>query len=188
MRDAVDEFGQTIVMVTHDPYAAPYADRCVPRRRQRRRRSPRRRLATRSWTRWQRWGTDMIGTLARNSLRTRLGRNIFIGLAIMLGVSFVAGSFVLADSMKATFNDLFTELSENTDLVVRAELAGVDEMDGAVRDPIDRSLVDEVSAIDGVDLAEGSLGRFAQMLDPRASRSAPAAPRSSASRGAAKVR
>jgi len=29
MRDAVDEFGQTIVMVTHDPYAASYADRAV---------------------------------------------------------------------------------------------------------------------------------------------------------------
>jgi putative ABC transport system ATP-binding protein len=29
MRDAVDEFGQTIVMVTHDPYAAAYSDRVV---------------------------------------------------------------------------------------------------------------------------------------------------------------
>ena len=29
MRDAVDEFGQTIVMVTHDPYAAAYGDRTV---------------------------------------------------------------------------------------------------------------------------------------------------------------
>ena len=29
MRNAVDEFGQTIVMVTHDPYAASYADRAV---------------------------------------------------------------------------------------------------------------------------------------------------------------
>ena len=29
MRDAVDEFGQTIVMVTHDPDAAAYADRVV---------------------------------------------------------------------------------------------------------------------------------------------------------------
>lgn len=29
MRDAVDEFGQTIVMVTHDPGAAAYADRVV---------------------------------------------------------------------------------------------------------------------------------------------------------------
>jgi putative ABC transport system ATP-binding protein len=29
MREAVDEFGQTIVMVTHDPNAAAYADRVV---------------------------------------------------------------------------------------------------------------------------------------------------------------
>ena len=29
MRNAVDEFAQTIVMVTHDPYAAAYADRVV---------------------------------------------------------------------------------------------------------------------------------------------------------------
>ncbi len=29
MRNAVDEFGQTIVMVTHDPYAAAYSDRVV---------------------------------------------------------------------------------------------------------------------------------------------------------------
>jgi len=29
MRRAVDEFGQTIVMVTHDPYSAAYADRIV---------------------------------------------------------------------------------------------------------------------------------------------------------------
>ena len=29
MRRAVDEIGQTIVMVTHDPIAASYADRIV---------------------------------------------------------------------------------------------------------------------------------------------------------------
>jgi len=29
MRNAVDEFGQTIVMVTHDPYSSAYADRVV---------------------------------------------------------------------------------------------------------------------------------------------------------------
>ena len=29
MRNAVDEFGQTIVMVTHDPYGAAYSDRAV---------------------------------------------------------------------------------------------------------------------------------------------------------------
>ena len=29
MRTAVDEFGQTIVMVTHDPVAAGFADRVI---------------------------------------------------------------------------------------------------------------------------------------------------------------
>ena len=29
MRKAVDELGQTIVMVTHDPVAAAYADRII---------------------------------------------------------------------------------------------------------------------------------------------------------------
>jgi putative ABC transport system ATP-binding protein len=29
MRRSVDEFGQTVVMVTHDPIAAGYADRVI---------------------------------------------------------------------------------------------------------------------------------------------------------------
>ena len=42
----------------------------------------------------------MIGKITRKSMRARWGRDVFIGLAIMLGVSFVAGSFVLADSLR----------------------------------------------------------------------------------------
>lgn len=106
----------------------------------------------------------MIGTLARKSLRARLGRNIFIGLAIMLGVSFVAGSFVLADSMKQTFDNLFSELSEDVDLVVRSRLVGVDETE-AVRDPVSADVTAQVAAVDGVDIAQGNLQRYAQMLD-----------------------
>jgi putative ABC transport system permease protein len=93
----------------------------------------------------------MIGTLTRKSLRARIGRNIFIGLSIMLGVSFVAGSFVLADSMKRTFDELFTELGADVDLVVRSRLVGVDETE-AVRDPVSADLVDQMETIDGVDV------------------------------------
>jgi putative ABC transport system permease protein len=106
----------------------------------------------------------VIGTLARKSLRARLGRNIFIGLAILLGVSFVSGSFVLADSMKATFDNLFTQLNANVDLVVRTQLVGVDETE-AVRDPLPGDIVDQVAAIDGVAVAQGDLNRYAQLLD-----------------------
>jgi putative ABC transport system permease protein len=105
----------------------------------------------------------VIITLARRSLRARLGRSIFTGLAIMAGVAFVAGSFVLADSLKGTFDDLIDGLTGEIDLEVRSELT-VDELD-AVRDPLPVSLVDQVAAVPGVQIAEPSYGRFAQMLD-----------------------
>ncbi|MEO6571300.1 MAG: ABC transporter permease, partial [Ilumatobacteraceae bacterium] len=119
----------------------------------------------------------MIGTLARKSLAARWGRSIFIGLAILLGVSFVSGSFVLADSLKATFDNLFTELSQDIDLQVRSGLTGVDETE-AVRDPVSADLVDRIATIDGADIVQGSLNRYAQMLDkdgePIATNGAPA--------------
>ena len=108
----------------------------------------------------------MIGTLARKSLRARWGRNMFIALAIALGVSFVAGSFVLADSMRATFDDLFDELSEDLDLQVRTVLDGVGATDEAVRDPVPAELLQEVAAVPGVGEAIGEYQRFALIVDP----------------------
>jgi putative ABC transport system permease protein len=105
----------------------------------------------------------MIGRITRKSMRARWGRNVFIGLAIMLGVSFVAGSFVLADSMRKTFDNLFTELTADVDLEVRSSLT-VDNIE-AVRDPIPASLAEEFAAIEGVAIVEPGLARFAQMLD-----------------------
>ena len=65
---------------------------------------------------------SVIPKLARRSLRARIGRGIAIGLAILASVSFVSGSFILADSLKATFDNLFTELTADVDLEVRSVL------------------------------------------------------------------
>ena len=59
---------------------------------------------------------SIIPKLARRSLRARIGRAIAIGLAILASVSFVSGSFILADSLKATFDNLFTQLTANVNL------------------------------------------------------------------------
>ncbi|HEY5662821.1 MAG TPA: FtsX-like permease family protein [Ilumatobacter sp.] len=107
----------------------------------------------------------MMLTLARRSLRARLGRSIFTGLAIMAGVAFVAGSFVLADSLKSTFDNLIDGLTGEIDLEVRTELT-VDDLD-AVRDPLPDTLVADVAAVPGVKVAEGGYARFAQMLDKK---------------------
>src|SRR6478736_4954794 len=105
---------------------------------------------------------SVIPKLARRSLRARIGRAIAIGLAILASVSFVSGSFILADSLKATFDNLFTELTQNVDLEVRSVLS-VDDI-SAVRDPVPASLVDTVKAVPGVAVAEGGLQRTATLL------------------------
>jgi putative ABC transport system permease protein len=100
--------------------------------------------------------------IARKSIRARWGRTLAIAFAITASVSFVVGSFVLADSLRATFNDLFTELGENIDLEVRAS----QEFDtNGARDPIDVALADDIRQIDGVQIVEPALQRYAQLID-----------------------
>ena len=100
--------------------------------------------------------------IARKSIRARWGRTLAILFAITASVSFVVGSFVLADSLRATFDNLFQELNEEVDLEVRAAQA----FDGDdARDPIDVAIADTIRAVDGVAVAEPILQRFAQLLD-----------------------
>jgi putative ABC transport system permease protein len=103
------------------------------------------------------------GTLiARKSVRARWGRTLAILFAITASVSFVVGSFVLADSLRATFDNLFRELNEQVDLEVRAAQAF--DSDDA-RDPIDVTIADTIRAVDGVAVAEPIVQRYAQLLD-----------------------
>lgn len=101
--------------------------------------------------------------LTRKSLRARIGRTIAIAVTIIIGVSFVVGSFVLADSLRATFEDLFRQINAGVDLEVRSSVAFDDDAT-AERDPVPVSLVDEIAAVDGVVAVEPILQRFAQFI------------------------
>jgi putative ABC transport system permease protein len=109
-----------------------------------------------------------IALIARRSIRARLGRLIAIAVAIVIGVSFVVGSFVLADSLRASFDDLFSSISENVDFEVRTAVAFDEGNQGAQvqRDPIPAELADTVAAVEGVAAVEPVLQRYAQFLDP----------------------
>ncbi len=101
--------------------------------------------------------------IARKSIRARWGRTLAILFAITASVSFVVGSFVLADSLRATFNSLFQELGQDVDLEVRAAQQ-FDTNDA--RDPIDIAIADSISQIDGVTTVEPTLQRYAQLIGP----------------------
>jgi putative ABC transport system permease protein len=74
-------------------------------------------------------------------------RFLLTALAVTLGVAFVAGSFVLRDSIDSTLDGLITSASKGIDVVVRGT-----EVDGAdgVRKPVPLALADKLATVDGV--------------------------------------
>ena len=96
----------------------------------------------------------MIKGLLAHKLRMAL-----TAVSVVLGVGFVAGTFVLTDTLAATFDNLFAEVNGNTDAQVRStkELSPLNPADPD-RGPIPDSLLAAVQKVDGVAEAGGYLG------------------------------
>ena len=56
------------------------------------------------------------------SLLARKLRLILSGLAVLLGVMFVSGSFVLTDSLGRSFDNMFANSLSGTDVIITAEI------------------------------------------------------------------
>ncbi len=104
--------------------------------------------------------------IARKSIRARLGRTIAIVFAVVAGVSFVSGSFVLADSLTQSFDGLIEDLVQDVDLQVRGTNAFEgDSFGGSEAPPIPITLTDELATIDGIAVIEPDLTANAQILN-----------------------
>ena len=167
MRKAVDDLGQTIVMVTHDPIAASYADRVVF-------------LAdgeivdemlepTADTILDQMKSLGALTPMWKVTLKGILGnkvRFLLTGIAVMLGVAFVSGTFVLTETITKTFDGLFNDIYQNTDAVVR----GKEEFSGqgfgdAGRGTINADLLPTVRSTEGVEAADGQVQGLAIIVD-----------------------
>ena len=103
------------------------------------------------------------------SLFARKVRLALTTLSIVLGVGFVAGTFVLTDTMNAAFDQLFKQASVGIDVVVRAQSAFTPQDQGGAtdqREPIAGSVLPLVEAVNGVASASGEVTGTAQMIDP----------------------
>ncbi len=102
--------------------------------------------------------------MAFKGLAARKFRLFATSLAVTLGVAFMAGTLVLTDTIQKTFDDLFSDIYDDTDAVVRAQgafdSAGVEQ-----RGRVDASLLDTVSGVDGVDDAQPDIRGYAQLVD-----------------------
>jgi putative ABC transport system permease protein len=70
-------------------------------------------------------------------------------LAVLLGVAFMAGTFVLSDTIQTSFDDIFADLNAELDAQVQGEVLFSSDF-GDQRAPIDESVLDAVAEVDGV--------------------------------------
>lgn len=101
--------------------------------------------------------TALKGALAHKS------RLVNTGLAVVLGVAFLAGTLVLTDTVSATLDDLYAGAHPGTDVYVRSE-AAFDSYIGPQRPRLDSGLVGLVAAVDGVSAAEGVVEGYATLV------------------------
>jgi putative ABC transport system permease protein len=90
-------------------------------------------------------------------------------LSVVLGVAFVAGTFILTDTMSGVFDELVRGGAASVDVMVRAEVTAtgdtIENLDAQLP-PVQESVLDEVLAVDGVARADGVVEGYAMIVRP----------------------
>jgi putative ABC transport system permease protein len=108
------------------------------------------------------WRVTLKG-LAAHKLRF-----VLTGIAVILGIAFMTGTLVLTTTINHTFDDLFAEIFEGTDVQVRG-IEPVEAVFGpgtAQRQPVSASILEIVRGVDGVAVASPGIDvPYAQLVD-----------------------
>ncbi|MDX6206844.1 MAG: putative transport system permease protein [Frankiales bacterium] len=99
------------------------------------------------------------------SLLARKLRLVLSAMAVVLGVSFVAGSLTLTDTLGRVFDNLFTTVNAKTDVVVRGQVAIAGETGlAAQRQPVSAALLPTVRGVPGVLAVAADTSGYAQVV------------------------
>jgi putative ABC transport system permease protein len=105
-----------------------------------------------------------MGKVTIKGLLAHKLRLVLTGLAIVLGVTFISGTFVLTDTLQNTFSSLFGNIYNKIDYQVR----GVSQFGGsaasATRNPVPASLLTTIRQVPGVEAAQGQIQGYAQFV------------------------
>ncbi len=107
----------------------------------------------------------MLTTTLR-SITSRKARLAMTGLAVVLGVAFMAGTLILTDTVRRTFDELFADVYAGTDAVVRSSEVISSPFGPDQRGPVPASVLEVVEATDGVAAAEPAVTFIAQIVTP----------------------
>ena len=96
--------------------------------------------------------------VALRGLAGRKFRTVLTAIAIVLGVAMTSGAYVLTDTIDKAFNAIFVESYAGTDAVVSGKGADISfEGEQSQPPPIPEDVLEQVRALDGVEVATGSV-------------------------------
>ncbi|MDQ6854463.1 MAG: ABC transporter permease, partial [Actinomycetota bacterium] len=104
-----------------------------------------------------------IGNATIKGVLARKLRLTLTTLAVLLGVAFVSGTFILTDTMERSFDLIFQRTVTDIDLVVRSRDPYTGG--GTQRTRIPDSALDAVRGVNGVATADGTAFGYAQFVD-----------------------
>jgi putative ABC transport system permease protein len=94
--------------------------------------------------------------MALRGLLARKLRTVLTGFAVVIGVAFVAGTFIFTDTINASFDDLFKQVSKGVDVDITANQPVEGDFGGRIQ-PLPPGTLEKVRAVDGVEAAEPRL-------------------------------
>lgn len=94
-------------------------------------------------------------SLAFRNFSARKFRALSTALAVFFGVAMVAGTLLLSDSVDRAINDLFTDVNEQIDVVVRERVEVEGEFGSGPRRGFPEDVLERVRRAEGVAHAEG---------------------------------
>ena len=92
--------------------------------------------------------------LTIKSIRSNPARFFLTGVAVILGVAFMAGTLVLTDTIKKSYDNVAVNVYKSTDALVRSDKHAKNSSGAEVRGPVDASLLASVRSAPGVQAAE----------------------------------
>jgi putative ABC transport system permease protein len=101
--------------------------------------------------------------VALRGLAQRKLRAFVTALAVLLGVAFIAGSFVLTDTINRSFDDIFDEAYAGTDVAISSSTTG--QGDSPDLPAFSERFLDRVRRVDGVEKAAGGIFSTVRFVD-----------------------
>jgi putative ABC transport system permease protein len=105
-----------------------------------------------------------VNRMALRGLLARKLRTALTGFAVVIGVAFVAGTFIFTDTINASFDDLFEHVSKGVDVNVSAKQPVEGDFGGRIQ-PLPPGTLEKVQSAAGVDAAEPRLETQVTIFD-----------------------